>query len=91
MDQTIRSPVAKALLPDPDRLLKHGLLVSVELLKNPRDVVAIPEEALIPTNHWNNYYSRIAQARANDFIRYIRHKACVGLGERGRNADYPAH
>jgi membrane fusion protein (multidrug efflux system) len=54
IDQTTRSIVARAILPNPDRLLKPGLLMHVELLKNPRDVVVIPEEALIPTGQENH-------------------------------------
>jgi membrane fusion protein (multidrug efflux system) len=54
IDQTTRSIVARAILPNPDRLLKPGLLMNVELLKNPRDVVVIPEEALIPTGQENH-------------------------------------
>jgi membrane fusion protein (multidrug efflux system) len=54
IDQTTRSIVARAILPNPDRLLKPGLLMSVVLLKNPREVVVIPEEALIPLGKVNH-------------------------------------
>jgi len=54
IDQITRSIVARAILPNPDRLLKPGLLMQVQLLKNPRDVVVIPEEALIPTGQENH-------------------------------------
>ena len=49
IDATTRSITARALLPNPERLLKPGLLMSIDLLKNPRDVLVIPEEALIPS------------------------------------------
>ncbi|MGB3211062.1 MAG: efflux RND transporter periplasmic adaptor subunit [Desulforhopalus sp.] len=54
IDRTTRSIIARALLPNADRLLKPGLLMSVELLKNPRDAVVIPEEALIPSGKVNH-------------------------------------
>jgi membrane fusion protein (multidrug efflux system) len=54
IDQTTRSIVARAILANPDRLLKPGLLMSVRLLKNPRKTVVIPEEALIPSGQANH-------------------------------------
>ncbi|MGB3224025.1 MAG: efflux RND transporter periplasmic adaptor subunit [Desulforhopalus sp.] len=54
IDQATRSIVARAILPNPDRLLKPGLLMNVQLLNNLRDVVVIPEEALIPTGQENH-------------------------------------
>ena len=54
IDQATRSIVARAILPNPNRLLKPGLLMNVQLLNNPRDVVMIPEEALIPTGQENH-------------------------------------
>jgi membrane fusion protein (multidrug efflux system) len=47
IDPVTRSIVVRAILPNPDRLLKPGLLMSVDLLKNPRQALVIPEEALI--------------------------------------------
>jgi membrane fusion protein (multidrug efflux system) len=54
VDPSTRSITVRALLPNPDRLLKPGLLMSVELLKNPRDAWMIPEEALIPSGRENH-------------------------------------
>jgi membrane fusion protein (multidrug efflux system) len=48
IDPVTRSIAVRAILPNPERLLKPGLLMTVEMLKNPRDVLVIPEEALIP-------------------------------------------
>ncbi len=36
------------MLPNPERLLKPGMLMQVVLLNNPRESLVIPEEALIP-------------------------------------------
>lgn len=49
IDPTTRSITARALIDNPERLLKPGLLMSIELLKNPRNVLVVPEEALIPS------------------------------------------
>jgi membrane fusion protein (multidrug efflux system) len=38
----------RALLPNPDRVLKPGMLMQVELLHNRRQALLIPEEALVP-------------------------------------------
>jgi membrane fusion protein (multidrug efflux system) len=48
VDPATRSIRVRAELPNPERLLKPGLLMQVELLKNPRDTLVIPEEALLP-------------------------------------------
>jgi membrane fusion protein (multidrug efflux system) len=53
VDPVTRSVVARAVLPNPDGLLKPGLLVTVELLKNPRRALIVPEEALIPRGRKN--------------------------------------
>jgi membrane fusion protein (multidrug efflux system) len=38
IDPVTRAIVVRAILPNPERLLKPGLLMQVELLKNPREV-----------------------------------------------------
>ncbi|MBK8908563.1 MAG: efflux RND transporter periplasmic adaptor subunit [Rhodospirillales bacterium] len=48
IDPVTRSIVVRAMLPNPNSLLKPGLLMTVELLKDPRQAMFIPEEALIP-------------------------------------------
>lgn len=48
VDPVTRAVVVRAVVPNPDGLLRPGLLMSVELLKSPRRSIAIPEEALIP-------------------------------------------
>lgn len=53
VDPVTRSIVARALIDNSDGLLKPGLLMTVELLKNERDALMIPEEALIPTGKKN--------------------------------------
>lgn len=48
VDPVTRSILVRAVLPNPDRALKPGLLMRVELLKNSRDALVIPETALVP-------------------------------------------
>jgi membrane fusion protein (multidrug efflux system) len=48
VDVVTRSVMVRAVIPNPDGKLKPGLLMTVELLKNPRDAVTIPETAIIP-------------------------------------------
>ena len=48
IDPVTRSITVRALIPNPDRTLKPGLLMTADLLKNPRQGIVIPEEALIP-------------------------------------------
>ena len=48
IDPVTRSIRVRALLPNPERLLKPGMLMHVELQENPRKALVIPEEALQP-------------------------------------------
>lgn len=48
VDPVTRSILVRAALPNDDRALKPGLLMRVELLKNPREGLMIPETALTP-------------------------------------------
>ena len=49
IDPVTRAVRVRAILPNPDRQLKPGLLMQVILLHNPRQALLIPEEALIPS------------------------------------------
>lgn len=42
-----RSIRVRALIPNPDRVLKPGVLMQVELLRDPRQSPAVPEEAIL--------------------------------------------
>jgi len=54
IDPVTRSVTARAIVPNPERLLKPGLLMHVDLLKSPREVPVVSEEALIPTGRENH-------------------------------------
>jgi membrane fusion protein (multidrug efflux system) len=47
VDPVTRSIQVRALIPNPERTLKPGLLMRVELLRNPREALVIPEAALL--------------------------------------------
>jgi membrane fusion protein (multidrug efflux system) len=47
IDPATRAIQARAMIENPDRNLKPGLLMRVELQKSPRKTIVIPEEALI--------------------------------------------
>jgi membrane fusion protein (multidrug efflux system) len=53
IDPITRSFVVRAVLPNPDRVLKPGMLLTVNLLKNERRALVIPEEALVPLQRRN--------------------------------------
>jgi len=56
IDPVTRSIVARAIIPNPDGALRPGLLMTVQLLKNPRTSLVVPEEALVPRGRVNTVY-----------------------------------
>lgn len=48
IDPVTRTVLVRAVLPNPDRSLRPGLLMQVNLLRNIRQGLVIPEEALMP-------------------------------------------
>jgi membrane fusion protein (multidrug efflux system) len=48
VDATTRAVTLRALIPNPDGALKPGMFMNVELTKDQRTAVVIPEEALVP-------------------------------------------
>jgi len=49
VDPVTRSVQVRVLLPNPEHLLKPGMLMQVTLRKDPRQALVIPEAALMPT------------------------------------------
>ncbi|WP_296806688.1 efflux RND transporter periplasmic adaptor subunit [Thiocapsa sp.] len=47
VDPVTRSLQVRALIPNPERTLKPGLLMRVELLVDPRDALVVPEAAIL--------------------------------------------
>ncbi|MFQ5534679.1 MAG: efflux RND transporter periplasmic adaptor subunit [Sphingomonadales bacterium] len=48
VDPATRAVTVRARIPNPDALLRPGMLLSVALIKGQRETLAIPEQALIP-------------------------------------------
>tara|TARA_R110002072_G_scaffold122685_4_gene257466 strand:+ start:8482 stop:9519 length:1038 start_codon:yes stop_codon:yes gene_type:complete len=53
IDPITRSVMARAVLNNDNRLLKAGMLMRVQLNKNPRQTLVVPEEALVTTGNEN--------------------------------------
>lgn len=53
IDPATRSFVVRAVLENPGRILKPGMLLTVNLLTNERRALVIPEEALVPLQRRN--------------------------------------
>lgn len=79
VDPVSRSIIARAILPNPDGLLRPGLLMTVELLKNARQAVIIPEEALIPRGR-DNFVLVVDESAGN---KARRQKVAVGARRPG--------
>ena len=71
IDPVTRSVQVRAVIPNPERILKPGLLMIVELEEPPRNVVVVPEKALIQSAAQSYVYvvdneQRSATARRRD-------------------------
>lgn len=56
VDPVTRSITVRALIPNPDGVLKPGLLMKVDLLKNRRQAIVVPEEAIITEGTGNSVF-----------------------------------
>ena len=63
VDPVSRSVRVRALLPNPERVLKPGMLMTVELLSNRRQTLVIPESALMPKG--SEFFVMRLQGEAN--------------------------
>ena len=48
VDPTTRSVIVRALVPNPDGLLKPGMFLTVRISRGAADALVLPEEALVP-------------------------------------------
>lgn len=62
VDPVNRSVLVRALIPNPQTILKPGMLMTVELLRNPRKTLVIPESALMPSSG-EQFVMRVEGAR----------------------------
>lgn len=56
IDPVSRSVLARAVVPNPEGALRPGLLMTVMLLRNPRDAIVVPEESLVPRGQENHVF-----------------------------------
>lgn len=77
IDPITRSIQARALIPNQNELLKPGLLMQVELQKNPRRAILIPEEALL-ANGPDNFVFVVSEVDGQ----YLSQRRKVELGSR---------
>lgn len=68
VDPVTRSVMVRALLPNPDGVLKPGLLMTVDLLKDPRSAIVIPEQALVPLGR-QSFVMLVDEADSNKVVR----------------------
>ena len=79
VDPVTRSVLVRALLPNPDRVLKPGMLMQVELIKNPRQAIVIPEEALVPLGE--DQFVLVLDVADNNTV--VRRKISIGARRPG--------
>lgn len=56
VDPVTRAVAIRALIPNPTQRLKPGLLMTVELMKDPRESPVVPEEAIISVGREHSVY-----------------------------------
>lgn len=77
IDPVTRTAKIRAVLPNPDHTLKPGLLMRITLLKNPREALIIPEEALFKRGDQSYVY-----VVADEGGKIIARKTQVEMGSR---------
>jgi len=68
VDPVTRSIVARAEIPNSDRVLRPGMLMTVVLLKDPREALVVPESAIVSLGR-KSYVFRIDIAAGNEVER----------------------
>lgn len=68
VDPVTRSVMVRARIPNPDGLLRPGLLMNVELSRDIRDNIVMPEEVLIPLGQ-KNFVFIVDEAGDNTVVR----------------------
>ncbi len=68
VDPVTRSVMVRAQIPNPDGLLRPGLLMNIELSRDIRDNIVMPEEVLIPLGE-KNFVFIVDEAGDNTVVR----------------------
>ncbi len=77
VDPVTRSLMVRALLDNPDRSLKPGLLMRVKLARNPRPALVLQEEAVVPEG-LNKFVFVLEKNQGKDVVR----KQRIEVGQR---------
>lgn len=67
IDPVTRSVLVRAIIDNPQRRLKPGLLMSVTIASNPRNSLVIPEEALVPAGK-KHFVFKISQQNGSTTV-----------------------
>jgi membrane fusion protein, multidrug efflux system len=67
VDPVTRSVTVRAEVPNPDRLLRPGMLMSVRLFRAPRDTLVIPEIAVLQVGS-DSFVFRVSQNRTAERV-----------------------
>lgn len=76
IDPVTRSITVRALVPNKDQMLKPGLLMTVEVLKNPRKAIVVSEAAIIPDG--SKSYVYIVESDEQAVTRAVKREVTVG-------------
>jgi membrane fusion protein (multidrug efflux system) len=68
VDPVTRSILVRAVLPNPDRAMKPGMLMQVALFQNPREAVVLPEEAVVSRGS-KQFVLLVDEANGNQVVR----------------------
>ncbi len=82
VDPVTRAVAIRALIPNPTRRLKPGLLMTVELMKDPRESPVVPEEAIISVGREHSVYVAISPDQGAPTA--LRRVVQIGAREPGR-------
>lgn len=81
VDPVTRSVTVRALIDNPDRLLKPGLLMQVEIRANPRETLVLPEACIIARGN-ENFVLAIVTKEGMTTVE--RRKVVIGTRQHGR-------
>ena len=66
VDPRTRAIRIRALIPNPEHLLRPGMLLRVELYTNPRRSLSLPEQAIVPEGEHHYIFAVDPEGRAQN-------------------------
>lgn len=82
IDPVTRAFQVRAVIPNPNFLLKHGMLMQVEIQASPREALVVPESALEPSGTAQFVYTLLPAESDSDTPQYKVAKTEVVIGAR---------